>query len=601
MVGYRAPLQDLKFALREVSDFTKVLELNNFEAVSSDLIDAILEEAGKFASDSVASINSSGDKEGSYLENGIVRTPNGFKDAYAKYVAGGWNGMSFPEDIGGQGLPFALFLGVNEFFTSANMSFSLCPLLTTGAIEAMSEHASQDLKSLYLPKMLSGEWTGTMNLTEPHAGSDVGALSSKAVSQADGSYLIKGTKIYITYGDHDLSENIIHLVLARTPDSPSGTKGISLFLVPKFLVNEDGSLGEQNDLRCLSLEHKLGIKASPTAVMSFGENNGAKGWLVGELNQGMKCMFTMMNHARIGVGLQGLAIAERSYQQALNFAFDRKQGFRPSKRKEGIVSISEHPDVQRMILVMKSQIEAMRALILNTGTYYDLAKFHDDYKQKSLYQGLTDLLTPVVKAWCTDIGFECSSIGIQIHGGMGFIEETGAAQHMRDARIAPIYEGTNGIQALDLVIRKLSILDGEPIKYLISEMRGVENILNKKENDYIFTRMSKHFHSSINALEKGTEWINKNIKDDFDSVEFIASSYLKMFGYTIGGYYLIKNALTYSDRMNEDPNLEEFYKNKISIASFYVDYFLPSSNALYESIIAGSSSLKFFKLSSLEN
>tara|TARA_B100000686_G_scaffold331914_1_gene396043 strand:- start:408 stop:2216 length:1809 start_codon:yes stop_codon:yes gene_type:complete len=601
MPEYKAPVRDLDFCLKEITDFKKLNDLHVFESLTDDVIDAIFQESGKLASDVMSSINHLGDKAGCIHENGIVRMPDGFKDAYKKYIEGGWNGLSFSEEIGGQGLPFTLGLAVNEMFSSANMALGLCPLLTTGAIEALSAHANHEIKEKYLPKLVSGEWTATMNLTEPQAGSDVGALRTRAILQKDGSYLISGTKIYITYGDHDLSENIIHLVLARTPEAPPGTKGISLFLVPKFLLDENGNTLEKNDLRCVSIEHKLGINASPTAVMSFGDNNGAKGWLIGEENQGMRCMFTMMNHARIGVGLQGPAIAERAYQQSFNYACDRKQGKKYGSTSKDSVPIIEHIDVRRMLISMKSQIEAMRAVYLSTGVYYDLSRHDPDFDNRKLYKGCTDLLTPVVKAWCTDIGFECASIGVQVHGGMGFIEETGAAQHLRDSRIAPIYEGTNGIQAIDLVFRKLKLDGGMPINYLIEKMKNQISFLDLESGDKDFITIKKYLSDSVSIFEKTCFCVTEYADKNFDLALSSATLFLKMFGTVYGGSLLAKGALSAKELSMLNKSENNFYKNKILIARFYSEQFLPQVNGMFESIKAGSDTLSKIDIDMMES
>ena len=601
MSDYKAPVRDLYFSLKEIADFKKLNDLNDFQNLTDDVIDAIFQESGKLASDVMSSINHLGDKVGCVHENGIVRMPDGFKDAYQKYIEGGWNGLSFSEEIGGQGLPFTLGLAVNEMFTSANMALGLCPLLTTGAIEALSAHANQEIKEKYLPKLVSGEWTATMNLTEPQAGSDVGALRTRAILQQDGSYLISGTKIYITYGDHDLSENIIHLVLARTPEAPSGTKGISLFLVPKFLLDESGNALEKNDLRCVSIEHKLGINASPTAVMSFGDNNGAKGWLIGEENQGMRCMFTMMNHARIGVGLQGPAIAERAYQQSFKYACERKQGKKYGSTSKDSVSIIEHIDVKRMLTSMKSQIEAMRAVYLSTGVYYDLSRFDPDIDRRKLYKGCTDLLTPVVKSWCTDVGFECTSIGVQIHGGMGFIEETGVAQHLRDSRIAPIYEGTNGIQAIDLVFRKLKSDGGMPINYLIGKMKNQINCLEVESGDENFLTIKKYLSESVSTFEKTCFCMIENIDKNFDLALSSATLFLRMFGTVYGGSLLAKGALSAKELSILNKSDNNFYNNKILIARFYSEQYLPQVIGMFESIQAGSDTLSKLDIDMMES
>ncbi len=452
MIPYSPPLADMRFALDELAGLPAIAQLPGCEQASADLVDAVLEEAGKLARDVLAPLNDVGDRERARLENGVVRTPTGFKEAYQKYAEGGWNALPFEPEHGGQGLPVALSTAVLEMWNSANMGFALCPLLNIGAVELLQAHGSDEQKRIYLAKMVSGEWTGTMNLTEPQAGSDVGALRTRAVKEGD-HYRISGQKIFITYGDHDFTSNIVHMVLARTPDAPPGTKGISLFLAPKFLVKPDGSPGERNDIRTVSLEHKLGIHASPTCVLAFGDNAGAIGTLVGEENRGIECMFTMMNSARLNVGLQGVAIAQRAYQQARDFARQRVQG-RPIGAKTAL-PIIHHPDVRRMLLAMKAQIEAMRGLAYVTAGTIDRARHEPDAAAREAAQRRVDLLIPVVKAWSTDLGVEIASTGVQVHGGMGYIEETGAVQHLRDSRINPIYEGTNGIQANDLIGRKL--------------------------------------------------------------------------------------------------------------------------------------------------
>ncbi|MBM3565673.1 MAG: acyl-CoA dehydrogenase, partial [Alphaproteobacteria bacterium] len=454
MTEYTAPVADMLFAMTRVMDFESVRGLPGHGETTEDLVSQILVEAGNFGSGVLAPLNRVGDTQGSRLENGIVRTPNGFADAYAQFVAGGWNAVPFDPDYGGQGLPWVVATAASEIWTSANMAFALCPLLTQGAVELLSAHGSSDLKAKFLPRMVSGEWTGTMNLTEPQAGSDLSRVRSKAERKGD-TWRISGQKIFITWGDHDVAENVVHMVLARTPGAPEGIKGISLFVVPKFVPDPDGKPGARNDLRPLSLEHKLGIHASPTAVMAFGENEGALGFLVGEENRGIEYMFTMMNNARLGVGLQGVAIAERAYQRARAYARERIQSRAVDASGRDAVPIERHPDVKRMLLFMKSRAEAGRLLTLYAAAQLDMAKRHPDGATRANKQALVDLLIPVVKGWCTDSGIAAADTGVQVHGGMGYIEETGAAQHLRDARIAAIYEGTNGIQALDLVGRKV--------------------------------------------------------------------------------------------------------------------------------------------------
>jgi alkylation response protein AidB-like acyl-CoA dehydrogenase len=437
MTAYAAPLTEMRFVLDEIADLAAVARLPGYEEATPDLADAILEEAGKLAAEVLAPLNQSGDREGATFENGVVRTATGFREAYHRYVESGWNALPFDPDYGGQGLPWTLATAIQEMWNSANLGFALCPMLTQGAVELLQAHGSDAQKALWLPKLISGEWAGTMNLTEPQAGSDVGALKTRAEPR-DGHWLITGQKIFITYGEHDLTENIAHMVLARTPGAPAGTKGLSLFLVPKVLVGDDGSLGQRNDLRCVSIEHKLGIHASPTAVLAFGDSGGAVGTLIGEENRGMACMFTMMNNARLAVGLEGVAIAERAYQQALAYARERRQSSALGSADPTPVAIVRHPDVRRMLMTMKSQIEAMRALIYTTAATLDRAKRAPDEAARARAQTKADLLIPVAKAWSTDLGCEIASLGVQVHGGMGFIEETGAAQYYRDARIAPI-------------------------------------------------------------------------------------------------------------------------------------------------------------------
>jgi len=473
MADYRAPLADMRFVLDEVVGLGEIAQLPGYEEASPDLVDAVLAEAGKVAAEVVGPLNRVGDTQGAVLENGVVRTPEGFKSAYRTFVDGGWNGLACDPAYGGQGLPFVLSTAVTEIWDAANTAFALCPMLTQGAVEAIRAHATRALKDAYLPKLVSGEWTGTMNLTEPQAGTDVGALRTRAVPEGD-HYRITGTKIFITYGDHDYTDNIIHLVLARLPDALPGVKGISLFLVPKVLVNADGSLGAGNDVRCVSLEHKLGIHASPTCVLSFGDDGGALGYLVGEENKGMACMFTMMNAARLNVGLLGLGTAERAYQQAADYARERVQS-RDLAGGAAPVTIIHHPDVRRMLMTMKAHIEAMRALSYTMAGAIDRARRSPDEAARRQAQAEVDILTPVVKAWCTDVGCALTSIGIQIHGGMGFIEETGAAQHYRDGRIHPIYEGTNGIQALDLMGRKLLRDGGESVRGFLARMAAAND------------------------------------------------------------------------------------------------------------------------------
>lgn len=467
---YRAPISDMLLSLNHGAGLKAAVEAGHYGDFDADLAAAVLEEAGKFASDVLAPLNKVGDEHGIKLSDGEVRTAPGWPDAYKRWTEGGWNAVSGPEDFGGQGLPLAINAACTEIWSAANVAFGLCPLLTASAIEALDTHGSDELKRIYLGKLVSGEWTGTMQLTEPQAGSDVGALRTRADRQADGTYRIKGTKIFITYGEHDMTDNIVHFVLARSPDAPAGTKGISLFLVPKFMVNADGSLGQRNDIYASGVEHKLGMHASPTCTMTMGDHGGAIGFLIGEENQGMRCMFTMMNQARLGVGLEGVGVADRAYQQALSYAQERKQGRAVGKKGDGSDAIFVHPDVKRMLMRMRAQTAAARTICYATAVAIDVSTRAKDPKVRADAAARAALLTPMAKAYSTDIGNEVAYLGVQVHGGMGFIEETGAAQHYRDARITAIYEGTNGIQAIDLVTRKLAAHGGASVWALLDEL-----------------------------------------------------------------------------------------------------------------------------------
>ena len=457
---YRAPISDMLLALNHGAGLQAAVKAGHYGDYDTEITSAVLEEAGRFATEVLAPLDRTGDQHGARLQGGCVTTSPGWADAYRRWTAAGWNAVSGPEDFGGQGLPLAINAACTEIWSAANVAFGLCPLLTLSAIEALDAHGSAELKSIYLEKLVSGEWTGTMQLTEPQAGSDVGALRSRAEPAADGSYRIFGTKIFITYGDHDMTDNIVHFVLARLSDAPAGTKGISLFLIPKFLVNADGSLGARNDIHASGIEHKLGIHASPTCTMTMGDEGGAIGYLIGEENRGIQCMFTMMNQARLGVGLEGVGVADRAYQRALAYARERKQGRAIGKSGDGMDAVIVHPDVKRMLMQMRSLTAAARTICYATAVALDVAARATDPEVRAAAAARGALLTPVAKAFSTDIGNEVASLGIQIHGGMGFIEETGAAQHLRDARIAAIYEGTNGIQALDLALRKVPLDDG---------------------------------------------------------------------------------------------------------------------------------------------
>ncbi len=560
---YHAPLADQQFVLETVADLPGLTQLPAFADATPDLVEAILTESARLAEQVFAPLNRKGDVERAIWRDGEVSLPEGFDAAYRQYVEGGWNSLGSDPAWGGQGLPFVIALAVQEHLTAANMALSLNPMLSLGAIEALQAHASDDLKRRFLTKLVSGEWTGTMNLTEPQAGSDVGALRTRAEPASDGSWRISGSKIFITWGEHDLAENIIHLVLARTPGSPAGTKGISLFLVPKIL--EDGS---RNDLRCVSIEHKLGIHASPTCTMSFGDSGACVGYMVGEENAGMRAMFTMMNHARINVALQGVAIADRACQAATAYARERVQGSR----------IIDFPDVRRMILTMKATTEAIRAL-----TYLNAATVDRGHAGDADAQALADLLTPVSKAYATDMGVEIASLGVQVFGGMGFVEETGAAQHLRDARIAPIYEGTNGIQAMDLVGRKLKQRRWET---LFADIATEVAQLSASEAT---AAMQEPLSHALAALDRVTRWLVD--QNDARDVGAGATPYLRMFGLVMGGYLLARQARIADQRLSLGAENSDFLKAKIATAHFFATQMVPQAAALASAATAGASAL----------
>jgi len=587
-MSYIAPTKDMEFVINELADLNGVTALPGFSDATPDLVSAVLEEAGKLASEVLAPLNRIGDEQGSKLEGDIVKTPDGWKEAYEQFISGGWNGLAFSPDLGGQGLPWLVSTAVQEMWHAANMSFGLCPLLTQGAIEAIELHGSDELKAAYLEKMVSGEWTGTMNLTEPQAGSDLSAVRAKAEPNGD-HFLISGQKIFITYGDHELTENIIHLVLARTPDAPEGTKGISLFIVPKHILNADGTPGERNDVRTVSLEHKLGIHASPTAVLSYGDNGGAEGYLVGEENRGLVYMFTMMNLARHAVGVEGIAIAERAYQQALNFSKERVQG-RALDGSAERVTIIHHPDVQRMLMTMRSQIEAMRAVAYLSASAFDKSLHHPDEEERKRQQGLMELLTPIVKGWSTEVGNDVAYLGVQVHGGMGFIEETGAAQHSRDARITTIYEGTTGIQAGDLVGRKVLRDGGAVARAVIAQMRADCQALSGTDG---LNSNKQSLEQGIGALEKSTEWILQSVSDDPELPAAAASPYLQLWGTVVGGWQLARASMIASDKLGSGGD-DNFYKAKINSARFYAANILPQALAFEIAVTEGSQTVLEF-------
>lgn len=576
MSDYTPPIHDLRFLIHNVIGLQTVSDIPAFAETSPDIVDAILDEAGKLASGVLAPLNRVGDQEGSVLQpDGRVRTPTGWKDAYEKFCQGGWQGISAPETEGGMGLPLLLGAAVGELWHSANMAFALCPMLTAGAIELLTAHGSQQQRAIYLSRMISGDWTGTMNLTEPQAGSDLSKVRSMAVPDDDGSYRITGQKIFITYGDHEMTNNIVHLVLARTPDAPDGVKGISLFIVPKFVVNADGTPGERNDVKCVSLEHKLGIHGSPTAVLSFGDNGGAKGYLVGHKGQGLACMFTMMNNARLAVGQQGIAISERAYQQAVSYARDRKQGKSPTTGQDD--SIIHHGDVQRMLIRMRSTTEAARALSLYAAAQLDIAHHHEDAGSRATAQARADLLIPMVKGWSTDLGVENASLGIQVHGGMGFIEETGAAQHLRDARIAPIYEGTNGIQALDLINRKILRDNGAAMRLLITEIR---TCLSKSHLDDNLSKAAQMLGHAIDKLEQTTKDILARCENSSGIAQAVASPYLRQVSICVSGWLMLRSLENLIDSDIE----EGFVKAKHLSCNFFLSQIVPEADFMARQI-----------------
>ena len=576
---YEAPLKDLNFVIKNLINLDDLSKIKDYNDFSDDLVDAILEEAGKIGSEVLDPCNLSGDHEGSKIqEDGNVITPKGYKEAYQSLRDGGWFGLEAKEKFGGQQIPVTLSAAVNEIWHSSNMSLALCHLLTQGLIYALQKSASEDQKNFYVPKLASGHWTGTMNLTEPQSGTDLSTIKTKAVKE-NGHYKIYGQKIYITYGEHDLSENIIHLVLARTPEAPEGNKGISVFLVPKFLPNDDGTIGEKNDVTCLSIEKKLGVKGSPTTVLQFGENKGAIGYLVGEENQGLNIMFEMMNHARFSVGVQGLAVSERAYQQSKMYAFDRVQGT-PIDGKKGDPIIN-HPDVLRLVSTMKAEIEAMRALAIYGGFALDMTKSDNS----EYWNTKSSLMIPIIKGWLTERSLEITSNALQVHGGMGFIEETGIAQHYRDARILPIYEGTTAIQANDLVFRKTIRDNGKSILELINEIKNETENFSKAENNQmkgLCDKMKMPIDTSIKIVEHLVSISNNKKRPAVSGV-----NYLIMLGYVFGGWMMLKTA-SKSIELKKNPEMDnEFLDAKIATSNIYLSSILPKIESLSSIIMNG--------------
>lgn len=572
MSQYNAPLRDMQFILNDVVGLADVCALPGNEEMSVELVESILEEAGKFATGVLDPINRNGDNQGAVVKDGVVTTSPGFQEAYKLFCETGWNAMPFSPEFGGQGLPAVVTMAVNEMWKSANMAFALCPMLTSGAVEAIAHHASDELKQKYLPKMVEGTWTGTMNLTEPNAGSDLAAIATKATRADDGTFRVTGTKIFITWGEHDVAENIIHLVLARLPDAPPGLKGISLFLVPKFLVNDDGSLGARNDLICSSLEHKLGIHGSPTAVMSYGDNEGAVGYLIGEENKGIGYMFTMMNHARVNVGLEGVGIAERAYQHALWYARERIQGAIIGDKSGDKKPILHHPDVRRLLMDVKSRTEAMRTL-----AYYAAVQIDKAHAGDAAAQSRIDLLTPVVKGWSTEQGVELSSNALQVFGGVGFVEETGAAQYYRDSRITTIYEGTTAIQANDLVGRKLARekVPGAAMKAMLAD---IEATLGELAGDASLANIAVNLKNGVNSLSTASDWILANYAEQPQAVHAGSVPFLKLTGIVVGGWLMARSAQIAAQRIaagDSDP----FYRAKLATAEYFATHQLPFAAA----------------------
>ena len=584
---YTPPIRDMAFVLEHVTDLAALSKLEGFEHADLETVRGALEEAGRFMAEVIAPTNRIGDQIGAVHDgDASVTTPQPFKDAYEKFVASGWGAVGYPAEAGGAGLPWLVGLAVQEMLASANMAFSLGPMLTQGTVEALLFHGSDEQKATYLDKLGSGEWTGTMVLTEPEAGSDVGALRSKAIPNEDGTYSITGTKIFITWGEHDLAANIIHMVLARVPDAPPGTKGISMFIVPKFLVNPDSSLGERNSFKAASIEHKLGIHGSPTAVMNF---DGATGYLVGDENQGMRNMFTMMNTARLSIGLQGLAISERAYQQAREYAQERLQGRAIGSPKTEHSPIIEHPDVRRMLMTMKAYNEAMRCVLYATAEAFDLAHHSPDEATRTSGQEYMELLTPIAKGWCTDLGVEMTSLALQVHGGMGYIEETGAAQHYRDARIAPIYEGTNGIQAMDLIARKLPMRGGGVIQDLIGRITALDTELAAAGDDLASIRSG--LSEAVADLTAAVLWLAEHGPADPNDALAGATPFLRLMGTTVGGWYMARTALTARELVSRGEGDEAFLQSKITTARFYAEQLLPQTKGLLPMVTAGADQL----------
>ncbi len=584
MSDYHYPYKDAEFLINDVIGFDDICQSAGLDEVNSELVSAIFEEANRFGAEVILPLNVIGDQNGATLgENGVQQSP-GFAEAYRQYVDNGWGALAFPEQFGGQGMPRLVSTAVDEIWQSSSLAFALCSLLTHGTVEALMEHGSDELKEIYLPNLVSGEWTGTMNLTESAAGSDLAAVATRAVPEGD-HYLISGQKIFITWGDHQMTDNVIHLVLARLPDAPAGSRGISLFLVPKFLLDEEGNPGERNDVHCVSLEHKLGIHASPTCVLAFGDNGGAIGYLVGEPNRGLMAMFTMMNDARQGVGLQGLSLSTRSYQQALEFAKERLQGTRSDGSRFPII---EFPDVRRMLMLMKASTEAMRGLAYISAAEIDLAHFATDAETAIRHNSRVDLYTPIVKGWLTELSQEITSLGIQVHGGMGYVEETGSAQFYRDARITTIYEGTTGIQGQDLVGRKILSNSGELLENLLNDIQATTDELSASGQ---LADLGQALQTSVDAGRTARQWLLDNAGQDRNVAGGASVNLLMMLGYICGGWVMGRSALKAAQLLAAGGGDEAFLEAKLITARFYMEHLLPRADSCLTTIQAGSESM----------
>ncbi|WP_213769045.1 acyl-CoA dehydrogenase [Caballeronia sp. dw_19] len=592
-MSYRAPVKDMLFVMKELADIESIAALPGFEDASLDTAQAVLEEAARFNNEVVAPLNFEGDKNPSFWKNGEVTTTPGFKEAFRQFGEGGWQGVLHPVEYEGQGLPKLIATPCIEMLNAANLSFALCPLLTDGAIEALLTAGTEEQKQLFVPKLISGVWTGTMNLTEPQAGSDLALVRTRAEPQSDGTFKVFGTKIFITYGEHDMAKNIVHLVLARTPNAPDGVKGISLFLVPKFITDKDGTLGARNDVHCVSIEHKLGIKASPTAVLQFGDHGGAIGQLIGEENRGLEYMFIMMNAARFAVGLQGVGVSERAYQKAVAFAKERVQSRPVDGSAKQPVSIIHHPDVRRMLSTMRALTEASRALAYVAAAHCDLAHHHPDEAARASHQAIYEFLVPIVKGWSTELSIDVASLGVQVHGGMGFIEETGAAQYYRDARILTIYEGTTAIQANDLIGRKTVRDGGATAQAILAQMDQTIAQLAEREGQ-AFKSMHRHLSAGSLSLARVVEFMVAKVKSDPNAVFAGSVPYLKLAGIVLGGWQMARALLVASDKRGED---EAFYGAKIATAQFFAEHILSQAPGIEASVVSANGQEGYLALS----